>query len=138
LLACCKLVFLSSKRASLFFINFGISGDSCFIYRRCFRLIGDEGVSKKPEKDGGILGDNNDFGDKKGFINSDFVAGDGCGDVSIDYSPEPYSFSDNCSDDSKKKFVNCSGLFRHNNSGLSVFFRLKIKLKISDFNLDAI
>jgi hypothetical protein len=138
LLACRKLVFSSSKQASLSFIDFGISGGSCFTYHCCFRLAGGKEVSTKPEKDSGILDDNNDFGDKRGFVNSDFVANNGYRDVNVDHSLEPYSSDNNCSDDNKKKFVNCSGFFGRNNSSLSVFFRLKIELKISDSNLDAI
>ena len=46
--------------------------------------MGREGVSVKPEKDGGCLGDDSDFGNKKGFIESDFVAAGSCGDVSVD------------------------------------------------------
>jgi hypothetical protein len=84
------------------------------------------------------LGNNNNFSNKKGFINSDFIADNSYRNVNVNYSLKPYSSGDNYSDDSKKKFINCSGFFGRNSSSLSVFFRLKIKLKISNSNLDII
>ena len=136
-LACRKLVFSSSKRASLSSIDFEISGGFCSTYRRCLRLAGGEGVSVKPEKDGGRLGDGDDSGDRRGFVDGDFVAG-GCGDVSVDQGPGPHISGDDFSDDGKKKFVSRSGLCGRSGSGLSVFFSPEIELESNESNLDAI
>lgn len=112
---------------------FETSGGRCSTNGRRSRLAGGEGVSVKPENDGGRLGDDDASREETGFV----PCGD-CGVVSGDHGPEPHNSGEDESEVGRKKFVSLSGLRGHRGSGLSVFFSPEIEFEINDSNLDAI